>query len=218
MMSEAGPERSPEAVGLRARLRQAPVQFALLAALLLVVVAAIIITDLATGGDAEPPPLLGENIARTPGAVVFPTLPPLPTATPFVTPTLSSGLDAQERDALRIREMSLLQIALAVHLDRFGEYPNTEGQIQSLCVFEDLDKGCELKRVLDEGQEELLQDPLGDPLANGYWYVSDGGTYTIWMLRESADAGSEFACSEAPPFLLEKGALFCVTVSSAAGP
>ena len=201
-----------------ARLRQGRVQFTLLGALLLVVVVAIILTDLATGGDAEPPQLLGENIGLTPGAVVFPTLPPLPTATPFVTPTLSSGADAQERDAQRLQELSLLQIALAVHLDRFGEYPNTQGQTQSLCVFEDLDKGCELKRVLDEGQEGLLQDPLGDPLANGYWYVSDGGTYTIWMLRESASAGSEFACPEAPPFLLEKGALFCVTVSSAAGP
>ncbi|MCH7511557.1 MAG: hypothetical protein IIB19_04215 [Chloroflexi bacterium] len=218
MMSEAGPERSPEAVGLMARLRQAPVQFALLGTLLLVVVAAIIITDLATGGDAKPPPLLGEGIALTPGAVVFPTLPPLPTVTPFVTPTLSSGADAQERDALRIREMSLLQIALTVYLDRFGEYPDTQGQTQSLCVFEELDKGCELKQVLDEEQTELLQDPLGDPLANGYWYVSDGGTYTIWMLRESAGPDSAFACPETPPFLLEKGNLFCHTASSAAGP
>ena len=57
-----------------ARLRQPAMQFALLGTILLVVVAAIIITDLATGGDAEPPPPLGENIARTPGAVVFPTL------------------------------------------------------------------------------------------------------------------------------------------------
>ncbi len=72
--------------------------------------------------------------------------------------------------------------------------------------------------MLDEEQEELLQDPLGDPLANGYWYVSDGGTYTIWMLRESAGPSSDFACSETPQFLLEKGTLFCVTVSSAAGP
>ncbi len=217
-MSEAGPERSPEAAGLMARLRQGRVQFALLGTLLLVVVAAIILTDLAPGGDAEPPPLLGENIALTPGAVVFPTLPPLPTATPFVTPTLSSGADAQERDVQRLQDLSLLQIALAVHLERFGEYPNSQGQTQSLCVFEDLDKGCELKRVLDEGQQELLTDPLGDPLANGYWYVSDGGTYTIWMLRESAGPGSAFACPEAPPFLLDKGALYCVTVSSAAGP
>ncbi len=217
-MSEARPERSPEAAGLTARLRQGRVQFVLLGTLLVVVAVAIILTDLATGGDAEPPALLGENIALTPGAVVFPTLPPLPTATPFVTPTLSSGADAQERDALRVREMSLLQIALAAYFDRFGEYPNTQGQTQSLCVFEELDKGCELKRVLDEGQEELLQDPLGDPLANGYWYVSDGGTYTIWMLRESEGSSSEFACSEASPFLLDKGALFCLTVSSAADP
>ena len=114
--------------------------------------------------------------------------------------------------------MSLLQIALTVYLDRFGEYPDTQGQTQSLCVFEELDKGCELKQVLDEEQEELLQDPLGDPLANGYWYVSDGGTYTIWMLRESAGPDSAFACPETPPFLLEKGNLFCPTASSAAGP
>ena len=217
-MSEAGHERSPEAAGLMARLGQGRVQFALLGTLLAIVLVAIILTDLATGGDAEPPALLGQNIALTPGAVVFPTLPPLPTATPFVTPTLSSGADAQGRDAQRLQELSLLQIALALHLDRFGEYPNTQGQTQSLCVFEDLDKGCELKRVLDEGQEELLQDPLGDPLANGYWYVSDGGTYTIWMLRESEGSSSEFACSEAAPFLLAKGALFCLTVSGASGP
>ena len=218
MMSEAGPERSPEAAGLMARLRQARVQFALLGALLAAVVLAVILTDLATGGAAVPPPLLGENVALTPGAVVFPTLPPLPTATPFVTPTLSSGAGAQANDAQRLQALVQLQIALAVYLDRFGEYPNTQGQTQSLCVFEDLDKGCELKRVLDQGQKELLHDPLGDPLANGYWYVSDGGTYTIWMLRESEGVGNEFACPETPPFLLEKGALFCLTVSSAAGP
>ncbi len=217
-MSEAGPERSPEGAGLMARLRQGRMQLALLGVLLVAIVLVIIVTDLATGGDAKPPPLLGENIALTPGAVVFPTPPPLPTSTPFVRPTLSSGADAQERDALRIRELLLLRFALAVHLERFGEYPNTQGQTQSLCVFEDLDQGCDLKRVLDEGQEGLLQDPLGDPLANGYWYVSDGGTYTIWMLRESAGAGSDFACPEAPPFLIDKGALFCVTASSAAGP
>jgi hypothetical protein len=212
-------EGPPKLAELIARLRQPGAQLALLGGLLGVMVLAILLTDLATGGHAEPPPALGSTIQVTPGArtVIVPTLAPIGTPTPVIasTPTPSSEADALARDAQRLQDLALIEAALAEYRDRFGEYPNTSANLQTMCNYKDLDKGCDLKKVLDKDQQGILEDPLGEPLANGYWYASDGKSYTIWMLREGPGKPGDPICTEVVPHLKDKGSLFCITVGSA---
>ena len=197
------------------RLTQARTQLLLLAGLLGTVVLAILVVDLATGGDTEPPTALGSNIVGSPGTrvVVIPTLVPTETPAPEVagTPTPSSEVDALNRDAERLRELPLLQATLTEYRDRFGSYPDNEGNIQTTCLY-DVDKGCDLKKVLDDEEEGILADPLG--AANGYWYASDGKKYTIWMVREGPGNPGDPICPEVIPHLKDKGALFCITVGA----
>lgn len=212
-------KRLPNLAELIGRLWQPRVQLALLGGLVGVIVFAILLTDLATGGDTGPPPALGSSIQVTPGTrlVIVPTLAPIETPTPVMvaTSTPSSEADALARDAQRLQDLALLQAALAKYRDRFDEYPDTDGNIQTMCAYKDLDKGCDLKKVLDDEEEDILEDPLGEPLVNGYWYASDVESYTIWMLREGPGESGDPVCPEVIPHLKEKGSLFCVTVSSA---
>ena len=198
------------------RLTQARTQLLLLAGLLGTVVMTILVVDLATGGDAEPPPSLGANIEGSPGTrnVIVPTLVPIETPTPdaAATPSPSSEAEALARDGERLRELALLQAALIEYRDRFDSYPDNDGGIQTMCVYDDLDKGCDLKEVLGDEEEDILEDPLG--AANGYWYASDGETYTIWMVREGPGNPGDPICPEVIPHLQEKGSLFCITVGA----
>ena len=212
-------EGPPDLAGFIARLRQPGTQLALLAGLLGVIVLAILLTDLATGGHAKPPPALGSSLQVTPGTrtVILPTLAPIQTPTPVIaaTPTPSSEADALARDARRLEDLASLKAALAEYRDRFDEYPDTNANIQTLCAYKELDKGCDLKKVLDKDQQGILEDPLGEPLANGYWYASDGKSYTIWMRREGPGKPGDPICPEVIPHLKDKAPLFCVTVSGA---
>jgi hypothetical protein len=212
------PENPSELAEFIASLRRPRTQFALLGALLGIIVLAILITDLATGGDTEPTLALGSSIEVTPGArtVIVPTLAPVasPTPVPAATATPSSEADALARDAQRLEELALLKAALAEYRDRFDEYPNTSGNVQTMCNYKEVDKGCDLMKVLDKDEEGILEDPLGEPLANGYWYASDGKSYTIWMLREGPANPGDPVCPEVTPHLKDKKALFCITVSS----
>jgi len=207
----------PELRELIARLRQPRTQFALLVGLLGAVVLFILLTDVATGGDTTTPPALGFGIQGTPGArqVIVPTLAPIETPTPVVavTPTPSSQADALARDAKRLQDLASLEATLAKYRDKFGEYPDTNSNIQTMCAYKELDKGCDLTKVLSKDEQGILADPLGEPVGNGYWYASDGKTfYTIWMMREGPGGPGQPVCPEVIPHLKEKGALFCVTI------
>jgi len=214
------PKVPPILLELIDRLTQTRTQLLLLGGLLGTVVVAIFVVDLATGGDTEPPTALGSNIMGSPGTrvVVVPTLVPTETPAPEVagTPTPSSEVDTLTRDAERLRELPLLQAALAEHRERFGLYPNSGGVIQTLCAYEGLDRGCDLKEVLDDGEEGTLADPVPGP--NGYWYASDGEKYTIWMVREGPGKPGDPICPEVVPFLKDKGPLFCVTTGASPSP
>ncbi len=204
---------------LVALLRRPRIQVALLGGLLGAMVLAIVFTDLATGGDTKSPPALGASIEVTPGTrtVIVPTLAPIETSTPVLaaTATPSSAADALARDAQRLRNLAQLRTALDEYRDRFDSYPNTDNNVQTMCAYEDLDKGCDLKKVLDDDADSILKDPLGEPVLNGYWYASDGETYTIWMLREGPGNPGDPICPETNPHLKEKGPLFCITVGAA---
>ncbi len=210
---------SPNLRAIAARLRRPVVQLALLGTLLVAIVLAIVLTDLATGGETKPPPALGSSIELTPGTrtVIVPTLAPIETPTPeaVATSTPSSEAAALARDAQRLQALALLQGALAKYRDRFHEYPDTGGGVQTMCAYKELDKGCDIAKVLADDQTGILEDPLGEPLRNGYWYSSDGESYTIWMRREGPAKAGDPVCSDIVDFLKDKGPLFCVTVGAA---
>jgi hypothetical protein len=171
---------------------------------LAIVVLAIIVIELCGTDDVEPPDTL-----PTPGptATAGPTFTPGPTATPggaTETPTgeVVEG-DPDQRDAVRVQDLTAIQAALEQFRSEEDEYPSTNGNIQSLCVFEDSDAGCALRDVLDP----IPQDPLGDPAGNGYFYASDGQTYVLYATREG-DQIEE--CSEHPDHLGNIDSLYCV--------
>ena len=141
------------------------------------VVAAIIATDLATGGAHEPK---SENQAALgPGAaagILRPTPHPPPhKPTPTAGPTALPSPAADALDQTRKDDLESIRAALEKYYDKKKEYPSTGGGIQSMCIYVELDAGCKLKDFIDP----IPSDPRGDPAVNGYWYISDGKSYTL---------------------------------------
>src|SRR3972149_1309753 len=80
---------------------------------------------------------------------------------------------AGERDANRLRDLARIGAALGEYARQNGSYPSTDAKLQTLCTYEAIDAGCKLKRVL----ADLPADPNGKN--NGYWYISDGASFTL---------------------------------------
>jgi hypothetical protein len=186
-------------------------QTASLFAAVAIVVVAIVATDLATGGDSEPPPPLGTAYPTSEaGAGPRPTRTPRPpTATPHpmtptVTPTPQPG--AGDRDLRRLWDLERIRAALEEYYDEEGSYPSTGGNMQTLCAYKDLDIGCKLTKVLDPLP---AADPLGDPLVNGYWYASDGKSFAVYA-QEEAPAPSGVTACEKPEAIKNVDRVFCV--------
>ncbi len=136
---------------------------------------------------------LGPTFTPGPSPTVGPTVP-----TPSPTP-MPGGRD---RDAERVADLQSLQAALIQYFAEHDEYPNNGNAIQTLCVFSEFDVGCDLLDVLNQ----LPSDPLGDASVNGYWYQSDGRTYTLYARRES---GVFPGCLDHPDFLKDFESLLC---------
>jgi len=128
---------------------------------------------------------------------------PVETTPPEATPVPPG---AAERDAERRSELARLAAALAGYKAQNGSYPSTSGNLQSACVYEEDDVLCRFKA--DLGKETFV-DPFGDPFEDGYWYASDGESFTLYALLESAPAPGE-TC-EGPGDLGDKANLYCVT-------
>jgi hypothetical protein len=138
-----------------------------------------------------------EGPTNTPG----PTLSPEPAVSP--TPSVPAP-GGDERDATRQQDLLAVQQALEEYQDEEGSYPDTDNNVQSLCVFDDTDQGCQLRDFIDP----IPVDPLGEPIPdNGYWYASDGARYTVFAQRES-DTVPE--CPEHPDHLARIDSLQCV--------
>jgi len=159
------------------------------------VVAAVIATDLATGGAHEPNP---ENQA-TPGPAVAALTPrprtPLPppnTPTPTAGPTAVSGPVAEARDQTRKDDLQRMAAALEKYYDKKKEYPNTGGNLQTVCTYQEIDAYCKMKDFIDP----IPADPRGDPGANGYWYNSDGKSYTLIAEMELPANATPQSCTE----------------------
>ena len=140
-----------------------------------------------------------------PTATLGPTFTPGPSPTvgptvPTVSPTPMPG--GRDRDATRVQDLQSLQAALQLYFADHDEFPNNEETIQTLCVFPEFDVGCDLLEVLNQ----LASDPIGDQSTNGYWYASDGRTYTLYGQRESESFPE---CLDHPDFLQDFDSVLC---------
>lgn len=178
-----------------------------------VVIIALLRLDCTTSGGAEPPPLLGRV-----GSPVRPTyIPPTPTPegfapTPRPRPT-AQGLTGteEERDNERRQHILIILNGLQQLRDQDGEYPTTGGNLQSLCVFSDVDAGCKLRDVLGA---EPPNDPRGRSSTSGYWYLSDGSTATLFVALEAQIPPEEICANPHPGFdELDLPYLICLTVN-----
>ncbi|MDZ4278760.1 MAG: hypothetical protein U1B78_06450 [Dehalococcoidia bacterium] len=140
--------------------------------------------------------LLGqvEDVPEEPGQV------PAPEAE-----TPAQTQSAEERDQIRRGHLEQLRMALEEYAQEEGEYPDTGGQLQTVCVYEDLDAGCVLASVLPD----LPEDPLGEPQKNGYWYVSDGESYVLEARQEELEV-ADGVCPEDVPRRENVGTIYCV--------
>jgi hypothetical protein len=78
------------------------------------------------------------------------------------------------RNELRLRDLA----ALKETLDRYakandGAFVSSNGNLQTLCTYQDLDAGCALSQYLNP----LPADPAGRNF--GYYYLSDGKSYVL---------------------------------------
>ena len=153
-------------------------------ALLVAVIALALWFDGTTGGDAKPPPLIGALGTPVRGTFVPSTPTPFgagPTPRPRPTAPGSTTGTPDERDAQRRADVLVIFDGLLRIRESDGTFPSTNNNIQSLCVYRDVDVGCELDDVLGKTPPG---DPLGEPQLNGYWYQSDGTTAKLYVSLE----------------------------------
>jgi hypothetical protein len=144
--------------------------------LIFVVMAAGALAPPATQGAPQPARQQAPAQSRQP--VVLATREPLQIGS-----TEAQG-DAAARDLKRLNDFQAIAAALQSYKDKKRTYPDTNSRLQSACVYEAIDKLCEIKG--DVGVERL-RDVRG---ANtyGYWYISDGSTYTLVASLEAASS------------------------------
>jgi hypothetical protein len=153
-------------------------------AVIVAIVVAALWLDLTAGGEAKPPPLLGDVGSPVRGTFIPATPTPIgagPTPRPRPTISGSVGGTPEERDGKRRTDLLVIVNALTQLKERDGQFPSTNNNIQSFCVYKDVDKGCELSDVLGT---DPPSDPLGEAAVNGYWYQSDGETAKVYISLE----------------------------------
>jgi len=171
------------------------------AAVLAILVLTIIFVNLRGRKDVQvetqalgPTPTYGPTF--TPG--------PSPTIAPEqATATVEAGVGGSERDQQRQLDLAAIADALEAYHADLGAYPNSNNNVQTLCVFAGIDAGC----VLTDFLNPIPQDPLGDPVNNGYFYQSGGRTFALYALRES-DVLPE--CTNLPQHLAGYDSMLCL--------
>lgn len=187
---------------------------ALLAAALL----AIAWLDVSTGGDAKPAPPIGTIGSPVRYAYVAPTPTPpgaKPTGTatragvppPTPVPSGQARGTAAERDATRRADLLRIFDALKKLRDKDGRFPDTNDNVQSICVYKDRDQLCRLEEFLGAPPPE---DPLG--AQNGYWYsgTPDGASMKLFAaLEETVTADAK--CASRDEGLNKRANVICLT-------
>lgn len=181
-------------------------------ALVALAVLAVLILDVAKGGEAGTEEYLGEaKNQRFPyeaptSTPVGPRPTPRPTTAGPGVPTTAAG-DPDARDGERRTDLLALAGAAGELRERGGSYPTTGGNVQTLCAYEQLDKGCAFRDVLSP----LPLDPLGDPVKNGYWYSSDGETVRFYASLE-VEGPDDQRCETSDVELGKKNYIICIEV------
>jgi hypothetical protein len=114
--------------------------------------------------------------------------------------------DAASRDEQRNADLAAVAGALDQYAGQFLTFPSTNGEVRPLCAVPS-DAGCGLSPYLNP----IPADPLGEPTTNGYFYASDGLSYSVFALLEDDASQRTIDC----PFY-DTGALpdeigLCVT-------
>ncbi len=155
--------------------------------------------------QAQPPVVVLSTVEATPVSPT-PLVPPV-AETPTLAPTAVPNDVAQTRDQTRISDLHKIAVALEQYKADKGEYPSTSDNPQSVCVYPDLDALCEIKDYLDP----IPSDPADDAPANGYWYVSDGKTFTLIAGVDSSADGTPATCEQRFYDHTQKTNLYCLT-------
>jgi hypothetical protein len=108
------------------------------------------------------------------------------------------------RDERRKSDLEAVRAALEKYYDKKKEYPSTGGNAQTMCTYPDLDALCKLTDFLDP----VPADPRGDSATNGYWYISDGKSFTLIAEMEIKANVSPQGCPQVP--VKTKTDLYCV--------
>ena len=182
-------------------------------AVFVAVIIAALWMDIAFGGpdnpkvdnSAAPPEVVRATIDALP-VTATPYVPP-PTATWTPGPTPLPEYYAALRDTTRMDDLAKIAEALEEYREEKGEYPSSGGNTQTLCVYQDIDAGCKIRDFLDP----IPPDPAGDPGANGYWYRSDGKSYTVAAAMDTPANATPFICDPEMPKIVRRTTLYCVT-------
>jgi len=126
---------------------------------------------------------------------------------PTLRPTAMPDVVARARDQKRASDLYKIGIALDQYRTDKGEFPSTSGYIQSGCGYVDVDALCKIKDYLDP----IPTDPAGEPILNGYWYVSDGKTFTLIAAVDSPADATPAMCEQRYYDHTTKTNLYCLT-------
>jgi hypothetical protein len=125
-----------------------------------------------------------------------------PTAEAAVTPgmTQEPEVDDVTRDFARAIDLGSIRDTLHPYRDRFGSFPETGGELTTLCESE-ADAGCALTAInprvpFDDGELP-------------YWYVSDGRVFTL-VARAALPQANNGACPGDLPPSLEGVPIMCM--------
>jgi len=174
----AGPEGTTIRIDLRAALPVLALGFVILV---------IIFVELCGKTDLKPitpsgtPFLAGPTGTPGPSQTAGPSPSPPPAEATATQENAAAGAD---RDEIRQTDLNTIRNAMEQYRQENGEYPSTGDGIQTICTFEDDDKGCALQETIEGGT--VPQDPLGSPGENGYWLQSTDTTYILYAQRESS--------------------------------
>jgi hypothetical protein len=174
--------------------------------LVVVALIAVLWLDVAKGGEAKPEAPLGAIGTPVRNAYVGPTATPFgfaPTARPRPTAPPGQAANIAARDEKRRADLLLLLAAAGKVKERDGSYPTTNGNLQTLCNYKDIDVGCKLIAAADNGSA------IGDPSKVGYWYASNGQSVQIYASLEG-DIPKEEQCPTNDTELKKHDNIICV--------